>query len=85
MNWLYIFTNNGTSAIRQLKIGTSEIIMGDINDDGLFNIADVVTMQKWLLTIPDITLVNWRAGDICEDNRLDVFDLCLMKRMLTEQ
>ncbi|MDE6672811.1 MAG: dockerin type I repeat-containing protein [Ruminococcus sp.] len=85
MNWLYIFTNNGTSAIRQLKIGTSEIIMGDINDDGLFNIADVVTMQKWLLAIPDITLVNWRAGDICEDNRLDAFDLCLMKRMLTEQ
>ncbi|MDE5765314.1 MAG: hypothetical protein K2I00_10215 [Ruminococcus sp.] len=79
------FTNNGTSAIRQLKIGTSEIITGDVNNDGIFNIADVVTMQKWLLDVPDITLVNWRAGDICEDNRLDAFDLCLMKRMLTEQ
>ncbi|MDE5946016.1 MAG: dockerin type I repeat-containing protein, partial [Oscillospiraceae bacterium] len=79
------FTNNGTSAIRQLKIGTSEILMGDINDDGVFNIADVVTMQKWLLAIPDITFANWKAGDIYENNRLDVFDLCLMKRMLIEQ
>ena len=79
------FTNNGTSAIRQLKIGTSEIITGDVNNDGIFNIADVVTMQKWLLDVPDITLVNWKAGDIFDDNRLDVFDLCLMKRMLTEQ
>ncbi|MDE6666577.1 MAG: hypothetical protein K2K14_10415 [Ruminococcus sp.] len=79
------FTNNGTSAIRQLKIGKSEILMGDINDDGVFNIADVVTMQKWLLAVPDITLVNWKAGDIDDDNRLDVFDLCLMKRMLIEQ
>ncbi len=79
------FTNNGTSVIRQLKIGTSEMIMGDINNDGVFNIADVVIMQKWLLAVPDITLVNWKAGDIFDDNRLDVFDLCLMKRMLTEQ
>lgn len=79
------FTNNGTSAIRQLKIGTSEILMGDINDDGIFNIADIIIMQKWLLAIPDITFANWKAGDIYEDNRLDVFDFCLMKRMLIEQ
>ncbi|MDE5772075.1 MAG: immune inhibitor A [Ruminococcus sp.] len=79
------FTNNGTSAIRQLKIGTSEIITGDVNDDGAFNIADAVTMQKWLLDVPDITLANWKAGDIYEDDRIDIFDLCLMKHMLTEQ
>ena len=38
--------------------------------------------QKWLLAIPDAMLVDWKAADMCEDNRIDVFDLCLLKRKL---
>jgi len=79
------FTNNGTAVIRRLKLGKSETLMGDVNDDGVFNIADAVILQKWLLALPDITLPNWKAGDLYADNRLDVFDLCIMKRMLIEQ
>lgn len=55
---------------------------GDVNNDGTFNISDVVLLQKWLLAVPDTHLANWRAADFCEDNKLDVFDLCLMKRSL---
>jgi len=55
---------------------------GDVNMDGSFNIADVVMMQKWLLAVPDVKFANWQAADLCEDGRLDVFDLCLMKRLL---
>lgn len=55
---------------------------GDVNDDGEFNISDVVLLQKWLLSVPDTHLANWRAGNFCIDDRLDVFDLCLMKRQL---
>lgn len=58
---------------------------GDVNADGDFNIADVVTFQKWLLAEREISLNIWQAGDLCEDGRIDVFDLCLMKRMLVEQ
>lgn len=57
-------------------------IMGDVNKDGIFNVSDVVLLQKWILAVPDTHLANWKAADICEDGRLDVFDLCLMKRML---
>ena len=57
-------------------------IKGDVNGDGVFNISDVVVLQKWLLAIPDIHLSQWQAADLCEDKRLDVFDLCLMKREL---
>lgn len=63
----------------------SKQIKGDVNVDGSFNITDVVIMQKWLLTVPDTHLVDWKAGDLCEDDRLDVFDLCLMKRELLKQ
>lgn len=55
---------------------------GDVNQDGVFNVADVILLQKWLLAVPDTHLEDWKAADFCEDNRLDVFDLCLMKREL---
>lgn len=57
-------------------------IKGDVNIDGSLNIADVVLLQKWLLAVPDTKLPDWKAADLCSDNRLDVFDLCLMKRAL---
>lgn len=55
-------------------------IMGDVNCDGEFTIADVVLLQKWLLAVPDIELKNWKAADFYNDEKLDVLDLCLMKR-----
>jgi len=61
---------------------SDENIKGDVNDDGSFNIADVVLFQKWLLAAPNTELPNWKAADFCDDDRLNVFDLCLMKRAL---
>lgn len=66
------------------QLGQSVSLMGDINDDGEFNISDAVILQKWLLAIPNVKLTNWKAADFYEDDRLDVFDLCLMKKMLIE-
>ena len=63
----------------------SSFIMGDVNTDGAFNVSDVVLLQKWLLAVPDTHLANWKAVDFCEDNKLNVFDLCLMKRALIEK
>ncbi len=57
-------------------------VKGDVNNDGEFSVADAVLLQEWLLDVPDIKLENWKAADLCEDGILDVFDLCLMKRML---
>jgi len=56
----------------------------NVNADGSFNVSDLVLLQKWLLAAPDAELANWQAGDLCEDNKLDVFDLCLMRRKLIE-
>lgn len=60
----------------------SEAVTGDVNADGQFTAADAVTMQKWLLGKSDIA--DWKAGDLCEDNKLDVFDMCRMKQKLIE-
>ena len=61
---------------------TLPALKGDVNQDGKFDVADVVLLQRWLLAVPDTHLADWKAADLCEDDRLDVFDLCMMKREL---
>ncbi|MCR4643960.1 MAG: DEAD/DEAH box helicase [Oscillospiraceae bacterium] len=53
-----------------------------VNCDGEISVADVILLQKWLLAVPNTHLPSWKLADVCEDGRLDVFDLCLLKRML---
>lgn len=57
-------------------------VAGDVNADGIFDLSDVVMLQKWLLGAGELT--DWSAGDLCQDDRLNGFDLCAMKRMLVE-
>ena len=59
-------------------------LLGDVNSDNTFNIADVAAFQKWLLCKPDTVLMNWRAADLCKDDVLNAFDLCLMKNELVK-
>jgi len=61
-----------------------ESTLGDVNDDGSFGVSDVVMLNKWLLAVPDVHLNNWKAADFNNDNKLDVFDLILMKSALIE-
>ena len=60
-----------------------ELNQGDCNLDGNFSVADVVMLQKWLLGAGDLTC--WQNADFCADNKIDVFDLCVMKRKLLEE
>ena len=53
---------------------------GDVNGDGVWNLSDVVALQKWLLAVPDAKLEQWENGDFYADGRIDALDLCLMRR-----
>lgn len=59
-----------------------EKIEGDVNADGQLSVSDAIMLQKWLLCVPDASLTDWQAADLCEDGRIDAFDLCLLKRKL---
>jgi len=63
---------------------TEPPMMGDVNGDRSANIADAVLLQKWLLNKPDSDLPEWTAADIYEDGKLNVYDLVLLKQMITE-
>ena len=69
----------------ECSCGATDYVMGDINGDEEFTVADVVLLQKWLLAVPDVHMVDWEMANFCRDDRLDVFDLCLMKRALLEK
>lgn len=60
---------------------TDNIIMGDVNSDGKFTVADVTLFQSWIMG-KNVTLNNSQAVDFCNDGVLDSFDLCMMKSEL---
>ncbi len=55
-------------------------IRGDVNADGALTVLDAVMLQKWLLCAGEIT--DWKAGDLHDDNKLNGYDLCILKREL---
>lgn len=82
-NYYHVSTDMGLTGLHKVSLTENNAIPnGDINSDGELNVADVALLQKWLLAVPDTHLENWKAADFCVDDKLDVFDLCLMKRKL---
>ncbi|MBQ6180260.1 MAG: glycoside hydrolase family 97 catalytic domain-containing protein [Ruminococcus sp.] len=80
---LYNASGYGPSIDRIAIAIPTEDIEGDVNADGRFNIADIVMMQRFVLG--NGSLVDWNAGDLCSDNRIDAFDLTLMRQLLAEK
>ena len=75
--------------IAEMKIygesaGTAAV-MGGVNKDGIFSIADAVMLQKWLLNVPDATLTDWKSADLCADGIINVFDFCKIRELLVAQ
>lgn len=58
-------------------------VAGDVNADGIFNVADLVMMQKFILGAG--TLNDWQAGNLCEDDKIDVFDMVLMRQLYNKK
>lgn len=59
--------------------------MGDFDGNGNFNISDVVRFQQWLIGDDGYYNSKWYNADLNKDGSADVFDLCLMKKMLVEK
>lgn len=67
------------------KIAPDKVwLLGDANSDGKVGVADAVELQKWLLGIPDSEITEWTAADIYEDNKLNAFDMVLMRQLIMQ-
>ncbi|MDE5768067.1 MAG: dockerin type I repeat-containing protein, partial [Oscillospiraceae bacterium] len=60
----------------------AEPVQNDITEDGVFDILDVITLQKWLSGKEK--LANWRNADLNTDGIVNIYDLCLLKKALLE-
>ena len=67
-------------AIAEHKLTNGEKIV--ISGFGVFSVADVVLLQKYLLGESDTVLSDWKAADLYTDNQLDVFDFIAMRELL---
>lgn len=78
------FKGSGTVNVEHLSLVAldPEPVRGDVNGDGVWNLSDVVALQKWLLAVPDAKLEQWENGGFYADGRIDALDLCLMRREL---
>ncbi len=74
-NWWTYFT------LDYINNPSETFVEGDVNNDGDFNISDVIVFQKWLLN-DSVELKNWKAADLSKDETLNILDLCMMKHKL---
>ena len=68
-----------------MKTENDEKIKGDVNADGVLNVADVVLFQKWLLAVPGVKLDEGEMADLYEDGNWNVLDLAVRKQKLSIQ
>lgn len=73
---------NSNYDVAQIKVTVRSVTSGDVNGDNVLSIADAVMLQKYLLGSG--TLTNWKNADLCKDDRIDVFDMVLMRKLLIE-
>lgn len=56
--------------------------LGDINQDGTVNVADLLAVKKVVLGITEATEVQEHLGDVNQDGELNTLDLLGMKRII---
>ena len=78
-----VINSDGDVAQMKLTVVKPNSI-GDCNGDGVFDIADMVVLQKWLMS-NDEFITNWEAADIDGDGILDVYDFCMMRKRIVQK
>lgn len=81
--------NNGITFLDKSLYNVDDVLKkrykpGDINSDGVVSVVDAVLLQRWLLCIP-VSGIYGPNMDLNGDNKINVFDLCLQKRILLDQ
>lgn len=59
-------------------------LVGDVDQNGTVTVADLVMLQKYLLTIEKFTQAQFEAGDLNQDGKVNASDFTLLKRILMQ-
>ena len=59
--------------------------IGDANNDHSFTIADLVSLQRYLLNIDAKACPQWELADLDGDDQLTAMDLCMLKSIMLQK
>ena len=76
--------NEGSYPLLAWELGGSEMLMGDVNEDGTLSVLDVILLQKVLLGREKLTETGGKLADLAADSAVDGFDLAVLKRRLLD-
>ncbi|MBR6419444.1 MAG: dockerin type I repeat-containing protein [Oscillospiraceae bacterium] len=83
MRFTYDVQSREILQIAELELEeNAHVLRGDVDQNGAFELNDIVLVQRWLLAEQNTVLADWQAGDFNSDGRLNAADLTLMKRAL---
>ncbi|MBR1897338.1 MAG: hypothetical protein IJ825_00500 [Oscillospiraceae bacterium] len=59
-------------------------VIGDLNFDGVFDLRDVILMNRYLVCQAQFSARQFAAADLTGDGQADIFDLAVFKHMLLQ-
>ncbi|MDE6706823.1 MAG: RICIN domain-containing protein [Oscillospiraceae bacterium] len=59
------------------------ILEGDADNNGVVDVNDAIMLRNWLHGSGELT--NWENVDLCKDGVINIFDLCLLRKILAEE
>lgn len=83
-------TTNGTTLVKRLDFQTETntkpetILLGDVNQDGSVDVADIVSLQHYLLQDAVTTNISLTHSDLYSDQQINILDLLLLKRQILQ-
>lgn len=75
---------NGGAGPLVAAIVDAKYILGDVNNDGTFNIADVTLLLQYLVGIVNSDAINMQAANVDANSAINVSDVTKMLRVLVE-
>ena len=75
---------NGEAGPLVAAIVDAKYILGDVNNDGAFNIADVTLLLQYLVGIVNSDAINMQAANVDANSAINVSDVTKMLRVLVE-
>ena len=65
-----------------LEVFQDFVLSGDMNQDGMIDVLDVITFVNIILDFVEVTDYHWIAGDLNGDNSLDILDIILIVEII---
>ena len=81
---LYNDTGWGPSIDRIALAIPEDQVIGDLNFDGVFDLRDVILMNRYLVCQAQFSARQFAAADLTGDGQADIFDLAVFKHMLLQ-